>query len=114
MDDTSKDTHEAVASGTEEQMASAQVGVGTPPGHPPSSGTGPHTHAEGGPAGGRVDAERSVMGLGDPIAGDVATGEPVENVGSPEGDLPEQAVAEFPGDDPREQPGIFDRDRPET
>jgi hypothetical protein len=41
---------------------------------------------------------------------DVASGGRVQNVGS-QGDLSTEATAEFPGDDPIEQPGVLDSER---
>ena len=109
--DTSKQMDEAIASGDEAEIASAQVGVGTGPSVPPSRGTSARDHADTAPPTGRFDAERSVWGESGGVAGDAASGEPVDNVGSPEGNLPDAAAAEFPGDDPLEQPGVLDAER---
>lgn len=109
--DTSKEMHDAIESGNPEEIASAHVGVGTPPGGPPSRGTGGRTHANTSPPTGRVDAERGTWGRDDYVAGDFPSGEPVDNVGAPEGDLPTEAPSEFPGQEPLQDPGIIDRER---
>src|SRR3954454_22528536 len=107
--DMSKEMDDALQSGDPDEIASAQVGVGTPPGQTPFTGTHSRTEAAASTAGGRFDAEEATWGRDDHVAGQVETGQPVDNVGSPEGDLPTEATAEFPGDDPREEPGIFDK-----
>jgi hypothetical protein len=106
-----KDMKQALESGDEAEIAGAQVGVGSGPGRPPARGTGARDHADTSPPTGRLDAERSTWGESGQVAGRSASGQPVDNVGSTEGDMPGQAAAEFPTDDPLEQPGVLDAER---
>ena len=86
------------------------VGVGTEPGNPPSVGTGERTHKSSAPPTGRVDAERATWGTSNDMPASVTDDAVVRNVGAPEGDRPDQPIADFPEGDPKRRAGIDDTD----
>ena len=99
-----------------ERVAGEQVGVGTPPGEPPATGTGPRPHDTATPiTGGRADERAATLGADADEAGGIAVGGQQESVGGVQGTTPDQAVADIPEPDdvasPEERVGVIETDR---
>ena len=91
-----------------QQAAAEQVGVGTAPGQPPASGTGPRSQPTAEPATGRRDDERATWGASEAVPGSVPEGAPPHNVGGAPGDRPADAVADQPGADEAHKAGSYE------
>lgn len=99
--------------GDDETVAGeTQAGAGTAPGQAPSAGTGERSHSTSAPPTGRLDAERATWGGSDELPGSVPEGAPPHNVGGAQGDQPEDAIADFPVDQPTDRAGVRDRRQP--